>query len=163
MAARWRGPQILPMSTVQEQRAAVIAEARSFLDSKTKFQPNQCLKGVAVACGPLLRACYKAAGIAVPEVIPDLPLDWAMHKCDLTRSEAYLSIVESFSHRVESPLPGDVAMFRLGWAFSHSGIIIEAGWPQIIESRWGGGVQLTNALLDPVLSRAKVLFLSPWT
>lgn len=139
--------------TESEQRAAVIAEARTWIG--TKFMQNQCLKGVAVDCGRFLTAVYGAVGVKVPQELPNWPKDWMMH----VSSDQYLSIIEQFAHEVETPQPGDVVLFRFGRAYSHSGIVTD--YPEMIHSGWRSGVQVGSAA-ETMFARRPKLFFSPW-
>lgn len=146
--------------TEQEQRAAVVAEARSWL--RTPFVQNARVKGCGVACGPLLVASYVPlwldTGWPLP-VLEPFPKDWHCH----TRDERFLRVVEAFAREVDAPQQGDIVMFRLGGAtrpYSHAAIVIE--WPgRIIHAMWRSGVEYAD-VNQPPLRGAAVRFYSPW-
>jgi hypothetical protein len=148
--------------TEAEQRAAVIAEAHSWLEPHTPFHFSASVKGVGVSCGQFLIACYKPysedTGRPMPNP-PAFPKDW---HCN-TQEERFLQVVEAFCGEVETPQPGDVALFRLGAPtrpFSHGAIVVE--WPKLlIHSMWRSGCEYTTAYqlpLRPELAK----FFSPW-
>lgn len=146
--------------TVAEQRAAVIAEAKTWLC--TTFVDNAMVKGCGVACGPLLIAVYRSIGIQIREPNWALfPRDWHMH----TAEERYYNMVAEYAKPVDKPEPGDMVLFRFNnpnrpvHPYCHSGIIIE--WPQIIHAYWGKGVEYTDVSKGPLEKREKV-FMSPW-
>jgi hypothetical protein len=146
--------------TIPEQRAAVLAEARTWLG--TPFHDNAMVKGVGVACGPLLIACIRSIGI--PVITPDwskFPKDWHMH----TTEERYYNIVAQYAKPVETPEPGDMVLFRFNRMdkpakpFCHGGFVVE--WPTIIHAYWGKGVEYTDVSKGPLEKRERVV-LSPW-
>jgi len=141
-------------TTELEQRAAVIAEAKAWIG--TPFAQNAALKGIGVDCGRFLSEVYGACGFPVPQDIAHWPKDWMMHVSD----ERYLSIIEQFATRVESPQTGDAVIFRMGRVFSHGGIIVS--WPsEMIHARWRTGVEIGDPSKSPFERRQK-LFFSPW-
>ena len=60
-----------------QQRAAVVAEARSWL--RTPYSSHAKLKGIGADCGTFLAAVYANAGVFVAKDLPDLPPQWFMH------------------------------------------------------------------------------------
>lgn len=60
--------------TEQEQRAAVVAEARTWLG--TPYHHEACVKGAGVDCGMLLRAVYIATGVMPKFEVESYPRDW---------------------------------------------------------------------------------------
>lgn len=138
----------------------MIAEAQSWI--RTPFHHNASVKGAGVACGPFLVAAYAPlaldTGWAFP-VLEPFPRDWHFH----TSAERFLAVVESFCRQVETPQPGDTAMFRLGGTsrpYSHGAIVIE--WPgRLIHAMWRAGVEYAD-VAQPPLRGAAVRFYSPW-
>lgn len=109
------------MASVEQQRAAVWAEAMTWL--RTPWQHRQCAKGAGVDCGRLLVACYSAAGVC-PEFEPErYPPDWALNHA----REWFLEIVGRHADEIaaEHARIGDMVVFKYGHAFSHGGIIGE--------------------------------------
>jgi len=109
-----------------EQRAAVVAEARTWLG--TPFHHLARVKGAGVDCAQLLIGVYHACGL-----IPDIdtgyyPPDWHFHQ----NEERYLEMLEKFCDRTDDPQPGDIAMFRFGHCSSHGAIVI--AWPTVIHA-----------------------------
>lgn len=112
--------------TEQEQRQAVIAEAKTWLG--TPYHHRARVKGAGVDCGMLLIAVYAAAG-ASPDFDPgDYPPDWMMHRDE----ERYLGWVMKFAAPTTNPQPGDLAVWRFGRCISHGAIIV--AWPQVIHA-----------------------------
>lgn len=122
----------------REQRAAVVAEARSWL--RTPYHHAARLKGVGVDCAMLLAEVYAAVGL-VPRITPEAyPPDWHLHRGE----QKFLAWVARYAFPVEDPLPGDAAMYRFGRAAAHGAIVI--AWPRIIHARIGIGVELADVL-----------------
>jgi cell wall-associated NlpC family hydrolase len=112
--------------TIEDPRAAVIAEARSWIG--TPFHHRQRVKGAGVDCGQLPLAVYEAAGIIPHVEVPHYPPDFAMHSED----PWYLRIIEQFAHPVETPRPADFAIFMWGRTHSHGAIVVD--WPMVIHA-----------------------------
>ena len=75
-----------PFYKTPERRAALIAEALSWIG--TPFRENCAVKGVdgGVACAQYLAACHAAAGACAPIDLPALPVEhvrsWHEHHAD---------------------------------------------------------------------------------
>jgi cell wall-associated NlpC family hydrolase len=112
----------------QEQRAAVVAEARTWLG--TRWIHEARVRGAGVDCGKLLAAVYEACGIIGSVTIESYPRAWAHHRGE----EKFLGYVEQMAARVtdREPLPGDIVLFRYGRSLSHAGIVVE--WPVIVHA-----------------------------
>ena len=140
-----------------EQRAAVLAEARSWIG--TPFAMGQASKGYGVDCGLFLAACYRAAGIELPLHFGLFRHDWHLH----TKKELYLEIVEAHAHRVATPQPADIMIVRTHpkAPFSHTGIVI--AWPLVVHAAWfrgSGAVGEFDASRGPA-TRWETRFYSP--
>lgn len=109
-----------------EQRAAFIAEARTWLG--TPFRDQADVKGGGVDCAMLLVRTAAATGlILIPPDNPRWPRpyapQWHLHR----EEEKFLNIVSQLGTEVErEPLPGDVIVYRVGRCFSHGGIILRS-------------------------------------
>ena len=114
------------MIDIAAQRAAVVAEAQSWL--RTPFHDCAELKGVGVDCAHLVYAVYRACGI-VPEIeIPAYSPQFMLHQS----AEIYLGFVLKHAVEVEAPQPGDLVLWKFGRCFSHSAIVVD--WPRIIHA-----------------------------
>jgi len=110
------------------QRAAVVAEARSWL--KTPYHPMGDVKGAGVDCGMLLVRVFVDTGLCAPfDPRPYAP-DWMLHR----NEERYLGFVFDRTKEVERPMPGDVMVFRFGRCYSHGGIVTCANPVTIIHA-----------------------------
>jgi cell wall-associated NlpC family hydrolase len=148
----------LPAQSEADQRAAVIAEARSWLG--TPFRMGQASKGYGVDCGLFLAACYRAAGIDVPIEFGLFRHDWHLH----TKEERYLEAVERYTRPVETPESGDLVLVRThkNAPFSHGGIVLE--WPLVIHAAFfhgSGRVGELDVSQGPA-AYWETRFYSPW-
>lgn len=140
--------------TEQEQRAAVVAEARTWLG--TPYHHEACVKGAGVDCGMLLRAVYIATGVMPKFEVESYPRDWHLHRGE----ERYLSYVLQYADEIDSPpLPGDLVVWRFGRSFAHGAIAVQ--WPSIIHAYIDLGVVLDNATTNLDLSQRPHRFFRP--
>jgi len=116
----------------QVQRSAVIEEAQSWIG--TPYHHQGWLKGIGTDCAFLLIAVYHKVGL-IPWIDPrPYPMDWHFHRDE----ERYLGWVKKYAYQVESPQPGDIALYKFGRVVSHGAIVTE--WPHMIHSVNPGGV-----------------------
>lgn len=107
-------------------RKRIVAEAMSWLG--TSYHHRARVKGAGVDCAQILIGVYAAVGLVAEFDTGEYPMDWMMHRDE----ERYLGFVVDHANEVESPLPGDVVLYRVGRCFSHGGIVI--AWPQILHA-----------------------------
>lgn len=145
--------------TEAEARAAVLAEARSWL--RTPYHHAAKIKGVGVDCATLLIAVYASVGLIEPIDPGYYPPDWALHKDE----ERYLGWVEKVAKPIETPQPADIALWQFGRSYSHGAIVV--AWPQIIHAQVGVGCTLGEGNADWLVNKIKgeprpVRFYSLW-
>src|SRR5215469_10862476 len=88
------------------QRAAVVAEAKSWL--KTPFRDQADVKGAGVDCAMLLVRCFVDTGIVAPLDPRPYPPQWHLHRDE----ERFLEIVVKLGTEVgRAPIPGDVIVY----------------------------------------------------
>jgi len=105
-----------------EQRAAFVAEAQSWLGTPFRDQGDVRGKNGAVDCAMLLVRCAVDTGLVPPLDPRPYPPQWHLHRDE----ERFLAIVSGFGREVQrAPLPGDVIVWRVGRCFAHGGIVIE--------------------------------------
>ena len=114
------------MRSESENRAAILAEARSWIG--TPYHPCSRLKGVGVDCAQILIGVYSAVGLVEPFETGHYPRDWMLHRDE----ERYLEWVQKYAHQVDAPRPGDIAMFKFGRCVSHGAIVTD--WPTLIHA-----------------------------
>jgi hypothetical protein len=130
-----------------DKRNEIIAEARRWLGASWHHQA--CVPYIAADCGQILIDIYvKCELIERPVEVEYYPRDWALHNDE----ERYLNMVERYAHQVISPLPGDLAVWKVGRTFSHGAIVVD--WPSIIHAHIQNGVILDDALQNELAGRA---------
>jgi cell wall-associated NlpC family hydrolase len=132
--------------SIEAERAAVVAEARTWL--KTPWVHMADVKGAGVDCAMLLARVYINVGLVRPFDPRPYPADWYLHRSE----ERFLGVLLERSHPVEKPEAGDVAMFRVGRCFSHGSIVTRAEPLTIIHS-----FQPVGAVIEEVVARNKLL------
>jgi cell wall-associated NlpC family hydrolase len=158
MSAAWSQTRQLRKDRIDE-RVRVIEEARSWIGTPWHHMGRIKGKDGGVDCAMLLAEVYpRALGMAHIEVAP-YEQQWHLHK----NVEVFLAILGSYTKRVRTPLPGDIALFKLGKVYSHGSIVVE--WPkQIIHANLSSGiVELCEIIGNPQLERCETLFFSPWS
>jgi cell wall-associated NlpC family hydrolase len=125
-----------------EQRAAVAAEARSWIRTsyhhmgriKATWQDGKIIDKGGVDCATLLAEVYERAGMVPHFDVPYYPPDWHMHRS----VERYLQQILQYAHQIEEAqaLPGDLVVYRFGRTYSHGAIIVDPGWPAIVHAKW---------------------------
>jgi hypothetical protein len=144
------------MPITDEQRIAVIAEARTWFG--TKYEDRQCLKGIAADCATFPLKPYQAVGLIDSNfAIPEHDFQWFMHKqADGSVDEKYIKSLLSLGMREidESEVKtGDYVLFLFGVAYGHGAII--ASWPDEVIHCFGkhGGVCSMNPNTEGLFSR----------
>jgi cell wall-associated NlpC family hydrolase len=131
---------------IQAQRDAVVVEATSWL--RTRYHHQGDIKGVGVDCAMLLVRVFGAAGVIPNDLDPrPYPADWHLHRTD----ERYLGWVSQYGAIVQTPAPGDVAVYRFGRCYSHGAIVVAEN--TVIHSYLKRGVELASMLHDPLADR----------
>jgi NlpC/P60 family putative phage cell wall peptidase len=139
------------MDTLDAKRAAVVAEAESWIG--TPFHHAARVKGGGVDCLMLLAEVYERAGVA-PHIEPPFYVpDWHLHR----DAERYMEGLLDYARPLGgAPERGDIALFRFGRTFSHGAIV--ARWPRLIHAYWSAGVVWGDATLHPLKGRAVRFF-----
>ena len=134
--------------TESEERAAVVAEARSWI--KTPWHHMAAAKGAGVDCAMLLARVYINVGL-VPEFDPrPYPPDWYLHRSE----ERFMGILLARSRQVEKPEVGDVMLLRVGRCFSHGAIVTKLEPLTIVHS-----FQPVGSVVEEEAARNKLLHL----
>ena len=144
---------IAPQIELEPKRAAVVTEAQSWIG--TPFHHAARVKGAGVDCLMLLAEVYERAGIIAHIDPPFYVPDWHLHR----DAERYMEGLLEYACPVETPLPGDIALFRFGRTFSHGAIVTQ--WPSLVHAYWSIGVVYGDATRYPLDCRP-VRFFSPF-
>ncbi|WP_018704125.1 NlpC/P60 family protein [Anaeromusa acidaminophila] len=136
--------------TEQAQRAAVVAEALTWLN--TPYHHMGRVKGAGVDCGMLIAEVFERAGLIPHLDIGYYPMDWHLHR----GAERYLCWVSKYANEVQrDPLPGDIVLHQWGRCISHGAIVIK--WPMVIHSYIGQGVVLADGTKEPLAGRQRAI------
>jgi len=149
-----------------EQRAAVVAEARSWVG--TPYHHMGEVKGAGCDCAQLIKHAFLGAGVVLDFEVERYTSDWHLHRSE----EKYLSKVEEYcgeTHPGEvplelrmkdpgfRPLPGDIIMFRIGRTYSHGCVVTE--WPMVVHANLPSGrVEEISVLGTPVSRRVSRVY-----
>lgn len=138
------------------ERSAIVAEARTWIG--TPFHHEGEIKGIGVDCAMLVRRVFLDTGVRTDA--PD-PRPYSafghLHKHD----ERYVDYLAPRTREVSAPLPGDIAVWRYGRAFSHAAIV--SAWPRVVHAYAPvRHVEESDATIDSRLRRYPVRFFSPW-
>ena len=121
------------------RRARVVREALTWL--RTPYHHAARVRGAGVDCGQFPLAVFEAAGV-LPHIEPEpYVYDWNLHQED----RRYIDTVERHASPLPegaAPLPGDIALFRVGRSISHGAIVVE--WPVVVHAYQGVGVTLDD-------------------
>lgn len=141
--------------TTAEQRAAVVAEALSWVG--TRWHHAARIKGSGVDCAQLVAAVYEQCGVVAKVAHAPYPRDWAQHQNRALLQEQ----IETYAVRVDTPKPGDVVGFRFGQCVSHVGLVVD--WPTIVHAYLGARhVVVDDAVRNSGLAAAYAGAWSPW-
>ena len=156
------------------QRQAVLAEAESWIG--TPFHHQGRVKGPqgGVDCAMLLLEVFQRAGVIrntdlgtenrkpkTENRLLNYSQQWHLHRGE----ERYLQMIQTLGGREinTTPLHGDIAVWKIGRAYSHAAIVIL--WPCIIHAAASpiSACILDNALISALnLDRYPVKFLTAW-
>jgi cell wall-associated NlpC family hydrolase len=100
-----------------EQRTAVIAEARSWIG--TPYHHAADVKKHGVDCAMLLVRVYANVGLIENFDPRPYTRDWFLHRSE----ERYLGFLFDRAYEVREPGIGDVIVFKIGRCFAHAGIV----------------------------------------
>jgi cell wall-associated NlpC family hydrolase len=141
------------LDTEGRQRAAVVAEARSWIG--TPYHNCADVKGAGVDCGMLLVRVFVDTGLVPPFDPRPYPVDWHLHRGE----ERYLGFLFDRCCEVAEPKPGDVMVLRYGRCYSHGGIVtkpnpltmVHAFHParRVLEEEVEHNSQLSEAVRSP--------------
>ena len=149
---------MLTPEQIAAERARLVAEAESWIG--TPYHTGGRLKGVGADCLTFVACAFENAGL-IPHVdIPHYPPDWHLHRDD----ERYLAGVLEYCVEVppplaaapptplaaagRMPLPGDLAMWRIGRGFAHGAIV--TAWPRIVHAE----LRIGRIVADDALKNA---------
>jgi cell wall-associated NlpC family hydrolase len=116
----------------QTLRAAVIAEARTWLHTPWRHCSNVKGPNGAVDCAMLLAQVFINAG-AIPPFDPRPYPQFHMLHSDEERLLGVVKHLGGSEVPLERAQPGDILLYRLGRVYSHGAILVE---PQLVIHSW---------------------------
>ena len=122
--------------TEQKERDAIVARALTYL--RTPYHSHGKIKGVGVDCLTFLACVCADEGFLLDPEIPHYSPTFMLHKSD----EKYIEGLKKYTREVETPLTGDIAIWKFGRCFSHAAIVVQ--WPRIVHAYMGSGVILED-------------------
>lgn len=137
------------MSEESDQRAAVIAEAMTWLG--TPFRNNAAVKGQGVDCAQLLAKVFANAGVVPPQNVEIYSPQFFLHHSE----EKFLSYVLPLAREIAigDAREADVVVYKIGRVFAHGAIVLE--WPKAIlhAHLLSGRVLITGAFEGDLFGR----------
>lgn len=123
-----------------DTRAQIVAEALSFEGTAYHHMGRIKIKRDAtgevidkggVDCAQFPYLVFFALGM-VPFVKNEYyPPDWFLHQGE----ERLLNMILKLGAvEIDTPLPGDVLLWKIGRVFSHTAIILDTGWPDMVHA-----------------------------
>jgi cell wall-associated NlpC family hydrolase len=144
--------------TEQEQRAAVVAEAKTWL--RTPFRDMARIKGVGVDCGQLLVAVLPVAlGIDLYD-----PGHYSIQHHLNASTEEYVEHVLKCCREIseDEADAGDIVVYKSGRTYSHGAFLVDK-WPgTIIHAMKPFGVIYSDVKRDGFLKKRARRFFSVW-
>ncbi len=102
-----------------EGRAAVVAEARSWIGTPWRHQADVKGRNGGVDSAMLLVRVYVSLGLVAPFDPRPYPIDIMHHRSD----DRFVRLLLAGAHAVAKARPGDAILFGYGRNFSHGGIV----------------------------------------
>lgn len=140
----------------QEQREAVVAEARRWL--RTPYHHAADVLGAGCDCGMLIVRAFVDSGLLQPFDPRPYPRDWHLHRDE----ERYLGFVTERAGEVPAPMPGDVVVFRHGRSFSHGGIVTTTAPLRLVHASWPARMVLEETLAGSPFADKPQRYFSYW-
>jgi cell wall-associated NlpC family hydrolase len=146
------------MSDESEQRAAVIAEARSWIGTPYRHMGRAKGKSGGVDCAQLVWAVFHGCGLTPFLPLEPYPPDFMLHR----DAERYMNVVLERAREVEYPQAGDLVLYRVGRLFAHGGIVDAPGWPRIIHAWFAARAVIADRGDAGPLAHRQYKFFSRW-
>lgn len=148
-------------------REAVVAEARSWIG--TRYHDNAGIKirrdesgniidRGGADCVHSVYGIYFACGLVPAITIPHYSPQFMLNRGE----EIYLTSVLAHARATDTPLPGDLALFRYGRVFSHGAIVDGTGWPDLLHASSDTGMFMPDRAEFGRLGEARKRFFTLW-
>jgi len=144
--------------TEQTQRAAVVAEAQSWM--RTPFLHGAKLKGIGADCETFICEVFARAGVFTAQNIPYVPAQWFQN----TKKELYLDYLSKYATEYvlapgTEPQPGDIICVKTRWVYSHGAIVQQ--WPFVLHC-FPPCVMRSSVFCNPAIAGHELKYFNPW-
>jgi cell wall-associated NlpC family hydrolase len=145
------------MPLTPEQRKQIIQECKEWVEAKTPYIAQGQLKGIGCDCATFVLCVYRSLGLIPSDFDPGTySIQAHLHKETVTTQ--YIDTVREYAQEIteDEAQPGDLVLFRVAYAFAHSGIITEGS--TIVHSMNRHGVIYSDYKQDSFLKGRRRLF-----
>ncbi len=122
----------------------------------TPYHHRGAVKGHGADCGTLLICVYAEAGVIDKFEPKAYSRQFHLHRDE----EWYLEYVKSWATQVETPQPGDIAMWKIGRIYSHGAIVV--AWPLVIHALAKELFVMRDDISRGALASRTPIFFDPW-
>jgi cell wall-associated NlpC family hydrolase len=130
-----------------EQRLAVVAEARAWVEAHTPYIPHAKKKGLGCDCATFILCVYRDLNL-VPEIeLGNYSIQAHLHSATTEYEETILQYAEEIQEAEAEP--GDLVLWKVARAYAHGGIVVN--FPTVIHSMQKHGVVYSDANVDAFL------------
>jgi cell wall-associated NlpC family hydrolase len=140
------------------QRAAIVAETRSWIGTPYRHMGRAKGPSGGVDCAQLVWAVFHACGLTPFMPLEPYPRDFMLHQ----GIERYLTIVLDRAHEVDEARPGDLVLYRVGRLYAHGAIVDAPGWPRIVHAWYAARAVIADDGQAHRLARRPHKFFSRW-
>lgn len=143
----------------EEQRAKIVKETMSWIG--TPYRGWSRIKGPkgGTDCGQILAGVYSNSGFLPSTVLDSLPKYYSLSVSQHKESTEYIDLVSTYMREIPEAEagPGDVVIYKMGFAFAHAAIIVQ--WPNfVIHAFAHGGVRGATGNNHPRLKKCSRKF-----
>jgi cell wall-associated NlpC family hydrolase len=135
----------------RDQRARVVAIAKTWAFPPTPYHHRARLKGIGVDCGQLIAAVFEEAGLIPAVPLDNYPPDWMLHRSE----PRFQNTVERYTRQVDRDIrPADILLFQIGRSYSHGAIVLE--YPLILHALINVGKVTISSMEQEAELRARL-------
>ena len=146
--------------TVESDRAAVVAEARSWIGTRYRHMGRAKGPGGGVDCAQLVWCVFHQLGLTPDMPLLPYPSDFMLHR----GTERYMQTVLDRAREIDNARakPGDLVLYRVGRLYAHGAIIDGPGWPHIIHAWYAARAVIADIGTGHRLAGRPRKFFSRW-
>lgn len=149
----------------QSERAAVVQEALSWVGTRFKDHSRVKIKRDAegrvserggVDCAQFLYRVYHDLGLTAPMDPMVYSPQWYLHRDE----ERFLNTVAQRARETDTPLPGDMVIYKVGRCYAHGAIVVQ--WPRIVHAVALAGCVMEDTGDTGMMARRAKKFFTLW-